>query len=176
MTSCRHILVMGVSGSGKTTIAGALAAQLGLEMIEGDDLHPPANVEKMRSGMPLSDDDRRPWLHELAALIADRHQRREGTVLACSALKRSYRDILRSAIPAEESFVIELDADPDTLRERMATRSGHFMPTSLLDSQLAALEHLQADERGVIVDSGRPPPDVVAAARAAIRRADDPGR
>ena len=160
-----------MSGSGKTTIATALAARLDYEVIEGDDKHPPANVEKMRSGIPLTDRDRRPWLEELARILADRHQRLEGTVLACSALKRSYRDILRSAIPGNESFTIELNADPDTIRRRMATRTGHFMPTSLLDSQLATLERLQGDERGVIVDADRSPADVVAAAASAIRSA-----
>lgn len=159
---------MGVSGSGKTTIADALARRLGFEMIEGDDRHPPANVEKMRAGIPLTDEDRRPWLEDLAALLGDRHSRREGTVLACSALKRTYRDILRSAIPVEEAFVVELDADPDTLRERMATRTGHFMPASLLESQLGTLQHLQPDERGVIIDAGQPAADVVSAAAKAI--------
>ena len=173
---CRHVLVMGVSGSGKTTIARSLAERLGFEMIEGDDLHPPANVEKMRAGIPLSDDDRRPWLEGLAALLADRHGHRRGTVLACSALKRSYRDILRSKIPSGESFVIELAADPDTIRRRMATRTGHFMPTSLLDSQLATLEPLQPDERGVIVDAESPPAEVVAVAEAALHEADGPKR
>jgi gluconokinase len=165
----RHILVMGVSGSGKTTIARGLARRLGFEMIEGDDRHPTANVEKMRAGIPLTDDDRRPWLEDLAALLADRHERRKGTVLACSALKRSYRDILRTAIPPEESFVVELHADPDTLRRRMAARAGHFMPTSLLDSQLATLEHIEPDERGVIVDAGESIADVVSAAMEAIQ-------
>ena len=176
VTACRHILVMGVSGSGKSTIAHALARRLGFEMIEGDDLHPPANVEKMRAGIPLTDEDRRPWLQDLAAVLADRHRRRQGTVLACSALKRVYRDILRSAIPPDEAFVIELDADPGTLRERMATRTGHFMPTSLLDSQVAALEHLEPDERGVIVDANQPPAVVLAAAAEALREAHDPKR
>ena len=175
-TACRHILLMGVSGSGKSTIAHALARRLGLEMIEGDDLHPPANVEKMRAGLPLTDEDRRPWLEDLAAVLADRHSRRQGTVLACSALKRAYRDILRSAIPHEEAFVIELDADPDTLRGRMARRTGHFMPMSLLDSQRAALEHLQADERGVIVDTGHPPAVVLDVAAEVLRGAGYPNR
>jgi gluconokinase len=174
--SCRHILVMGVSGSGKTTISRALAERLGVEMIEGDDLHPSANVQKMRAGIPLTDEDRRPWLEALAALVGDRHSRREGTVLACSALKRSYRGILRSEIPREESFAIELAADPDTLRRRMATRTGHFMPTILLDSQLATLEPLGPDELGVIVDASRPPADIVDAAVAAMLEAADTKR
>jgi gluconokinase len=162
---------MGVSGSGKTTIAKALARRFQFEMIEGDDLHPQRNVEKMRAGIPLTDEDRRPWLDELAIVLAKRHDRREGTVLACSALKRWYRDILGSAIPPDESFAVELDADPDTLRRRMASRTGHFMPTSLLESQLATLEHLQPDERGIIVDAGRPPAVVIATAAAAIDEA-----
>jgi len=162
---------MGVSGSGKTTISRALAAHLDAEMIEGDDLHPPANVERMQAGVPLTDEDRRPWLKELAAVLADRHGRREGTILACSALKRSYRDILRSTVPPDESFVVQLQADPATIRERMASRTGHFMPASLLDSQLVTLKPLQADERGLIVDAGQPPGDVVAAAIAAIHAA-----
>ena len=163
---------MGVSGSGKTTIARALAERLNVEMIEGDDLHPSANVEKMRAGIPLTDKDRRPWLEELARLLAGRHERRVSTVLACSALKRSYRDVLASAIPPDESFIVELDADVDTIRRRMATRSGHFMPTSLLESQLATLEHLEPDERGAIIDAGRPPALVIAAAVTALDDAD----
>jgi gluconokinase len=167
---------MGVSGSGKTTIARALGERLGVEMIEGDDLHPQANVEKMRAGIPLTDEDRRPWLAALAALLGDRHGDRNSTVLACSALKRSYRDILRSEIPPDESFAIELAADPDTLRRRMATRIGHFMPTTLLDSQLATLESLGPDERGVIVDASRSPGEVVGAVVAAMPEADDTKR
>jgi len=92
---CIHVLVMGVAGSGKSTVAAALSDRLGLEMIEGDALHPAANVEKMRNGIPLTEDDRRPWLESLASLLADRHSRGRGTVLACSALRHAYRDALR---------------------------------------------------------------------------------
>jgi gluconokinase len=169
MSSCRHVIVMGVSGSGKTTVGQALADELGYELIEGDDHHPPDNVEKMRAGTPLTDEDRRPWLEALARLLGERHARNEGTALACSALRRSYRDLLRAAVPPEESFVIELDADPDTLRARMAKRKGHYMPVSLLESQLATLEHLTGDEAGVIIDAGRSADAVTADAIAAVR-------
>ena len=173
---CRHIVVMGVSGSGKTTVATALSREFDAELIEGDDHHPPANVEKMRAGIPLTDEDRRPWLDALARILAERHARDGSTVLACSALKRGYRDTLRAAVPVEETFIIELDADPDTLRERMASRKGHFMPVSLLESQLATLEHLDDDERGAIVDAERPPADVIAQSIIASRGADDAKR
>ena len=160
---------MGVSGSGKTTVGQALADELGYELIEGDDHHPPENVEKMRAGTPLTDEDRRPWLETLAQLLGERHARDQGTVLACSALRRSYREVLRAAVPPEESFVIELDADPDTLRVRMANRKGHYMPVSLLESQLATLEHLTDDEAGVTIDAGRSTETVTADAIAAVR-------
>jgi gluconokinase len=169
VSSCRHVIVMGVSGSGKTTVGEGLAKELGFEMIEGDDYHPPANVEKMAAGIPLTDEDRRPWLATLAELLADRHARDRGTVLACSALRRSYRDVLRAAVPPGELFVIELDADPETLRARMAKRKGHYMPVSLLESQLATLEHLTSDEAGVIIDAGRSTDAVSAGAIAAVR-------
>ena len=159
---------MGVSGSGKTTVATALAREFDAELIEGDDHHPPANVEKMRSGIPLTDEDRRPWLDKLVGILGQRHARDESTVLACSALKRAYRDTLRSAVPAEETFIVELDADPDTLRKRMASRKGHFMPVSLLESQLATLEHLEDDEPGVIVDANQSAEVAIADARAAV--------
>jgi gluconokinase len=166
---CLHVLVMGVSGSGKTTVGEALAEELGFEMIEGDDHHPPENVAKMAAGTPLTDDDRRPWLQTLAELLSDRHARGQRTVLACSALRRAYRDILRAAVPADETFIIQLEADPETLRGRMESRRGHYMPPALLESQLAALEPLHPDERGVIVDATRPNDVVVAEAISAIR-------
>ena len=147
---------MGVAGSGKSSVASALGEALDLEVIEGDDHHPPTNVERMAAGIPLTDEDRRPWLQTLADHVGGRHAAGVGTVLACSALRRSYRDLLRSTVPGSESFVIELDADAETLRARMADRTGHFMPVSLLDSQLATLEPLQPDERGAIIDVTRP--------------------
>lgn len=160
---------MGVSGSGKTTVGEAVAGELGFELIEGDDYHPPANVAKMADGIPLTDEDRRPWLRTLAELLADRHSQGQGTVLACSALRRSYRDVLRSAVPDDESFFILLDADEETLRSRMKSRKGHYMPPALLDSQLATLEPLEPDERGGTLDATQPPQPVIAAALSAIR-------
>jgi gluconokinase len=159
---------MGVSGSGKSTIAERLAEPLGLEMIEGDDKHPPANVEKMEAGIPLTDDDRRPWLAALADILADRHRRSRGTVLACSALRRAYRDILRAVVPAGASFIVELDVNAPALAARMAARRGHFMPVSLLESQLATLERLSPDEAGAIIDASGSVDEVAAAAAAAL--------
>jgi gluconokinase len=165
---CIHVLVMGVAGSGKSTVAAALSDRLGLDMIEGDALHPAANVEKMRNGIPLTDDDRRPWLESVASLLADRHSQGRGTVLACSALRHSYRDTLRAAVPAGETYVIELDVDRSTLRARLADRTGHFMPVSLLDSQVATLEPLADDEFGVAVDGSAPLDVVISTACRAI--------
>ncbi|HET8786138.1 MAG TPA: gluconokinase [Candidatus Limnocylindrales bacterium] len=166
---CIHVLVMGVSGSGKSTIAAALAETLGLEMIEGDEQHPPANVAKMEAGIPLTDEDRQPWLARLAGLLMDAHQEGRGTVLACSALRRAYRDRLRAAVPADESFIVELEVDAPTLATRMAARKGHFMPVTLLESQLETLERLEPDEVGAIVDASVSIGDVTAAASRAIR-------
>ena len=142
-----HVVVMGVSGSGKTSVATALAEDLGFPMIEADEYHSKANVDKLAAGIPLTDADRAPWLKDLAEILADYHSRGEGTVLACSALRRRYRDVLRSRIPPAEPFMIQLEVDADTLRERMAKRKGHYMPVSLLESQLATLEPLGPDEQ-----------------------------
>lgn len=144
------VILMGVSGTGKSTIGGDLAAALGARFIEGDDLHPPANKAKMRRGIPLDDDDRYPWLQAIGNVMCAV----EGAVppvVACSALKRSYRDLLRTHDPRAR-FVCLL-ADEDVLRLRMAHRSHEFMNPSLLVSQLATLEPLGLDERGVTVDS-----------------------
>jgi carbohydrate kinase (thermoresistant glucokinase family) len=162
---------MGVAGSGKTTVAFAVGAVLGSEVIDGDDFHPAVNVEKMRAGIPLTDEDRQPWLVALAALVAQQHVRRTSTVLACSALRRSYRDILRAAAPVGETVSLLLEVNEASLRARMHERTGHYMPVSLLESQLETLEPLEPDELGVVIDASRPLDAVVADAVAEIRRA-----
>ncbi len=169
MTASRplHVVVMGVTAAGKSTVGLALARALGAEFIDGDTVHPPANVAKMAAGIPLTDEDRRPWLRSLAALMADRDARGVATVVACSALRRSYRDILRAAVPDGTTFFVHLDAAPDILADRMRDRS-HFMPPSLLESQFDTLERLGPDEAGVTVDVSGPIDAVVAGARASI--------
>ena len=142
------IVVMGVSGSGKTTLGSALAARLGATFVEGDALHLPANIAKMSAGVPLTDDDRAPFLDNVGRAIRAAADAR--VVVSCSALKRRYRDRLR-AIASPVSFVLPLVARA-VLEQRLAHRSGHYMPASLLDSQLADLEPLGADEAGVTVD------------------------
>jgi len=152
-------VVMGVSGSGKTTIATLLAAALGCQFRDGDDLHPAANVEKMRDGTPLTDADRLPWLHKIAEEIDGWRARGEYRVLTCSALKRSYRDIIigdRSAVN-----LVYLKGSRDLIRRRMAARHGHFMPLALLESQFATLQEPTEDEHPIIVDIGRPPAGIV---------------
>ncbi len=151
------IVVMGVSGSGKTTVGTRLADALGVEYTEGDDFHPPANVAKMAAGTPLDDADRAPWLDALAAAMAQRSER--GAVVTCSALKRAYRDRLRAAAP--DAFFLHLDVPRDELERRITNRRGHFLPLSLLDSQLATLEPLDADEKGITVDATRTPQELV---------------
>ena len=153
-----RVVVMGVSGSGKSTVGRLVADALGAEFVDGDDLHPAANVAKMSQGIPLTDDDREPWLRAVGRTLADGGQ--AGTVVACSALKRAYRDLIRSEAPG--AFFAELDGDRALLAERMI-RPGHFMPASLLDSQLAALEPLQPDEDGIRLDVARPADDLVTA-------------
>lgn len=142
------IVVMGVSGSGKSVVGAALAARLALPYADGDDLHPPANVAKMRAGVPLTDEDRWPWLDTVGEWLSDHAA--TGAVIACSALRRSYRD--RLLAHAQTARFVELDVPPHVLHARLAARTGHFMPASLLDSQLATLEPLAADEAGVRVE------------------------
>ncbi len=162
------VVVMGVSGSGKTTVAVELARRLGWEFAEGDDHHPPANVAKMRAGIPLDDADREPWLRDLAAWIADREEAGTSCVLTCSALKRRYRDLLRTGNTSV--FFTHVDVPEDVLVQRLAQREGHYMPPSLLSSQLAALEPLQDDEAGITVRGTGEPEEVVNAVLAALPR------
>lgn len=153
-------VVMGVSGSGKTTVALLLAAALGCQFQEGDELHPDSNVEKMRGGAPLTDADRLPWLRKVAAEIDGWRARGESGVLTCSALKRSYRDIIIG--DRADVNLVYLKGDYDLIHRRMAARQEHFMPVALLDSQFKALEEPAADEQAIVVGIESRPPEIVA--------------
>jgi gluconokinase len=153
-------VVMGVSGSGKTVIGSALAHSLGVEFVEGDDFHPEANVKRMASGIALTDEDRAPWLRSIAARLRAAKNAGTGLVVSCSALRRSYRDLLR-AEGGEVRFIF-LKGARALIAERLGTRSGHFMPSSLLDSQFAALEAPEADEGAWECDVVESPADLVA--------------
>lgn len=157
----QHVVVMGVSGTGKTTIGRLVAEALDVPFVEGDDLHPPANVETMAAGVPLSDADRGPWLRLVAAAMTEHAEAGRGTVVACSALRRAYRDVLRGA-QGRVRFV-HLAVPDEELGRRMAGRRGHFMPASLLESQLATLEPLGADEDGLRLPVHRDPAQTAAA-------------
>jgi carbohydrate kinase (thermoresistant glucokinase family) len=154
------IILMGVSGSGKTTIGEQLARALGWPFYEGDQFHPPANIAKMQQGMPLTDEDRWPWLHALRTQIEACIQQGVSAVLACSALKQTYSEYL--VIDQAEVKLVYLKGDYDLIHERLAQRRGHFMPPGLLASQFAALEE---PERGVSVDIVHPPETIVALIR-----------
>lgn len=154
-------VVMGVAGCGKSTIAAALARELRVEFVEGDALHPPENVRRMAAGIPLTDQDRAPWLAAIAHRLREARQAGRGLVLTCSALKRAYRDVLRSGAP--DAQFIFLDGPKAIIAERLAGRTGHYMPASLLDSQLAALEPPGSDERVWRCDISDSPDDIVAA-------------
>jgi gluconokinase len=149
MTTSFHLVVMGVAGSGKTTVARHLADELDLRFAEADDFHPPANIAKMSGGAPLTDDDRWPWLEALAGWTADRRADGTSTVVTCSALRRSYRDVLRRPVP--ETYFLHLHGDEELLGRRMRGRD-HFMPPALLRSQFETLEPLGRDERGTTLD------------------------
>ncbi|WP_267214303.1 gluconokinase [Chelatococcus asaccharovorans] len=149
------IVLMGVAGSGKTTLGLALAARLGLTFYDADDFHPPANVAKMSAGIPLTDEDRAPWLARLADLLRDSLGEGRSVALACSALKRRYRDRLREGCPA--ILFVHQVGDRAMIAERMKHRPGHYMPPSLLDSQFAALELPDADENVLTLDGTEPP-------------------
>ncbi|WP_425580191.1 gluconokinase [Streptomyces polychromogenes] len=158
---------MGVSGTGKTTVGRLLARALGVPYAEGDAFHPAANVAKMSAGIPLEDADRWPWLDAVGAWMRERGAPC-GAVVAASCLKRVYRDRLRAAAPGGAVFV-HLTGERGLIEGRMAARTGHFMPASLLDSQFAVLEPLQADEPGVAVDVAGTPPEITERALAALR-------
>jgi gluconokinase len=153
-------VVMGVSGSGKTTIAARLATALDCQFEEGDDLHPIENLEKMQGGTPLTDADRLPWLNKIAETINRWRARNESGVLTCSALKRSYRRIVIG--DQRDVALIYLRGTRDLIRRRISARHEHFMPVALLDSQFAALEEPTSDERAIVVDIGGQPNVIVA--------------
>jgi carbohydrate kinase (thermoresistant glucokinase family) len=159
-------VVMGVSGSGKTTIGLALAHRLGWRFQEGDALHPPENVAKMHAGFPLDDKDRIPWLRAIAAKIDEWRERGTAGVITCSALKRKYRDMIVSDRP--EVRLVYLTAPPALIAERLAGRRGHFMPASLLASQFAALEPPEPDENALTVAMDAPVEAVVKRVAAAL--------
>lgn len=153
-----RIVLMGVSGCGKTTVGLALGCRLGVSYRDGDDLHSPENIAKMSRGEPLTDDDRWPWLARVGQALS---QAGTGIVVGCSALKRRYRDRIRQVADGEVIFV-HLAGSRDLVEARLAARSGHFMPAGLLDSQFASLEPPGSDERAVTVDIGQPLDDIVA--------------
>jgi gluconokinase len=162
------VVLMGVSGSGKTTVAALLAAALGCQFQEGDDLHPRENVEKMRSGTPLTDADRMPWLRKIAEQIDGWRTRGECGVLTCSALKRSYRDIIIG--DRHDVVLVYLKGSRDLIHQRMAARHEHFMPVALLDSQFATLEEPMPDEHPIIVDVAGKPAEI---AHKIVRQLED---
>ncbi|MEV6961688.1 gluconokinase [Streptomyces sp. NPDC051207] len=160
------VVVMGVSGSGKTTVGMSLAQSLDVPFAEADDFHPPGNVAKMRDGIALNDKDRGPWLDVIAEWLLE--QRPRGGVITCSALKRRYRDRLASTSPSV--FFVHLHGSAELIAERMAARRGHFMPVSLLQSQLDTLEPLAADEQGALVPISGTVEETTRLALAAVRQ------
>ncbi|GAA4113833.1 gluconokinase [Knoellia locipacati] len=156
----RHVVVMGVSGSGKTTVAHGIAKATGFEFAEADAFHSPESIAKMEAGIALTDADRWPWLTALAEWMTARSEAGVSTIITCSALKRSYRDVLRHGAPAV-TFV-HLDGPAEVIRARLSVREGHFMPASLLQSQIDTLEPLGDDEAGVVLDLRRSPDELIA--------------
>jgi len=166
MSATRHVVVMGVAGVGKSTIAQGLAAELDLELAEGDGFHPASNVEKMSSGLALTDEDRWPWLEKLADWTRERRTAGQSTVVTCSALRKVYRDVLRGADP--DTFFVFLHGKEELLQERMKARD-HFMPGSLLRSQFETLEPLEPDESGVALDVAEPAEEITAKALSVLK-------
>ncbi len=158
-----RVVLMGVSGCGKSSVGAALSARLSVPYVDGDDLHPAENVAKMARGEPLTDADRWPWLDRVAGVLADRAP----VIVGCSALKRGYRDRIRAGAGGPVRFV-HLAGSRDLIAGRMAQRTGHYMPLSLLDSQFAALEPPGADEAAVTVDIAAPLPALVSAIAAGL--------
>ncbi|SDM87028.1 gluconokinase [Streptomyces wuyuanensis] len=169
MSTPHVVVVMGVAGTGKTTIGPLIAEALGVPYAEGDDFHPADNIAKMSAGIPLDDADRAPWLDAIGRWAHGRAGL--GGVVSCSALKRIYRDRLRAAAPDVE--FLHLTGDRALIERRMTERKGHFMPTALLDSQFATLQPLQDDEAGVAVDVSGSPQEITERAVAALRRLED---
>lgn len=155
----KHVVIMGVSSCGKSTVGELLAQRTGLPFRDGDDMHPAANIEKMASGQALDDVDRQPWLESIGRFLADQES---GAIVGCSALKHSYRDIIRAAAP--DTVFILLHGSYELLKERMSRRTGHFMPVSLLDSQFETLEELRPEEAGLALDVSATPEELAAAA------------
>lgn len=166
------MVIMGVSGSGKSAVGELLGRRLGIPFIDGDDLHPAMNKEKMRAGIPLEDADRRPWLQEIGRTLREHQKERKGIIIACSALKRRYRDLLREY--AAEVLFIHLEGAMDILAARMAARSHEFMPGTLLASQLEALEPLDSDERQLMLDIRHSPAVLVDMASQALEARTTP--
>lgn len=150
------VVVMGVSGAGKSAIGAALAQRMRVPFADADDLHPAANIAKMSAGHALADDDRYPWLALIGEWLADH---RDGGVMSCSALKRTYRDLLRRHCP--DVVFLHLSGSPQVIRRRQAARTGHFMPATLLDSQFATLQPLGPEEGGVVIDVDQSIDDIV---------------
>ncbi|MFG2758125.1 gluconokinase [Streptomyces wuyuanensis] len=169
MSTPHVVVVMGVAGTGKTTIGPLIAEALGVPYAEGDDFHPADNIARMSAGIPLDDADREPWLDAIGRWAHGRAGL--GGVVSCSALKRIYRDRLRAAAPGVE--FLHLTGDRVLIERRMTERKGHFMPTALLDSQFATLQPLQDDEAGVAVDVSGSPQEITERAVAALRRLED---
>ncbi|MFD9909278.1 gluconokinase [Streptomyces sp. NPDC059063] len=164
MSTPHVVVVMGVAGTGKTTVGALLAERLGVPYAEGDGFHPEANIAKMSAGTPLTDDDRWPWLDAIGRWAHGRAGL--GGVVSCSALKRSYRDRLLAAAPG--LLFVHLTGDRELIEDRMAHRTGHFMPTALLDSQFRTLQPLGPDEPGVAVDVSGSPEEITERAAAAL--------